>query len=223
MLTSKQLKLLNFLKKSLNDNNVSPSFEEMKNFLGLKSKSGIHRLITALEERGFIKRLHNKARAIKLINDDDHKEYQHKKINQIHMLEDNLAKNVKVYGKIAAGTPVEAIENPEGYMTIPSEMIKNTNQHYALKVSGESMIDAGILDGDIAVLEKTEEVKNGDIVVALIDSQEATLKRIRKKSNSIALEPANKNFETRILCLSKPRFLPKRNILLKLVTEKSKS
>ena len=198
MLTSKQLKLLNFLKKSLNDNNVSPSFEEMKNFLGLKSKSGIHRLITALEERGFIKRLHNKARAIKLINDDDHKEYQHKKINQIHMLEDNLAKNVKVYGKIAAGTPVEAIENPEGYMTIPSEMIKNTNQHYALKVSGESMIDAGILDGDIAVLEKTEEVKNGDIVVALIDSQEATLKRIRKKSNSIALEPANKNFETRI-------------------------
>ena len=115
-----------------------------------------------------------------------------------NLLEFDTAKNVKIYGKIAAGTPIEAIENPEGYVSIPSEMIKNTNQHYALKVSGESMIDAGILDGDIAVLEKTEYVKNGDIVVALIDSQEATLKRIRKKSNAIALEPANKNFETRI-------------------------
>ena len=118
--------------------------------------------------------------------------------NEYSKTNHNNSKNVKLYGKIAAGTPVEAIENPEGFMSIPSDMIKNTNQHYALKVSGESMIDAGILDGDIAILEKTEIVKNGDIVVALIDSQEATLKRIRKKSNSIALEPANKNFETRI-------------------------
>ena len=118
--------------------------------------------------------------------------------SEFSQTDNNNSKNVKLYGKIAAGTPVEAIENPEGFMSIPSDMIKNTNQHYALKVSGESMIDAGILDGDIAILEKTEFVKNGDIVVALIDSQEATLKRIRKKSNSIALEPANKNFETRI-------------------------
>tara|TARA_B100000029_G_scaffold480358_1_gene528319 strand:+ start:119 stop:754 length:636 start_codon:yes stop_codon:yes gene_type:complete len=192
MLTSKQLKLLNYLKESFKNNRVSPSFEEMKNALGLKSKSGIHRLITALEERGFIKRLHNKARAIKIITTNE--EISHKISNSSA----DHAENVKVYGKIAAGTPVEAIENPEGYMNIPSEMIKNTNQHYALKVSGESMVDAGILDGDIAVLEKTETVNNGDIVVALIDNQEATLKRIRKKSNSIALEPANKNFETRI-------------------------
>ena len=199
MLTSKQLKLLNYLKKSFKNNKVSPSFEEMKIALGLKSKSGIHRLINALEERGFIKRLHNKARAIKLIPANDevistNNELSIKSTNY----ENNNIQNVKLYGKIAAGTPVEAIENPEGYMSIPSEMIKNSNQHYALKVSGESMIDAGILDGDIAVLEKTETVKNGDIVVALIDNQEATLKRIRKKSNSVALEPANKNFETRI-------------------------
>ena len=192
MLTSKQLKLLEFLRESLNKNSVSPSFEEMKLALGLKSKSGIHRLITALEERGFIQRLHNKARAINIISKEE--DLNFKNNNYI----DNNIKNVKLYGKIAAGTPIEAIENSEGFMTIPSEMIKNTNQHYALKVSGESMIDAGILDGDIAVLEKTELVNNGDIVVALIDNQEATLKRIRKKLNSIALEPANKNFETRI-------------------------
>ena len=199
MLTSKQLKLLNFLRKSFKNNKISPSFEEMKLALGLKSKSGIHRLVSALEERGFIKRLHNKARAIKIINENEEENIHSKKsYNKKNLLEFDTAKNVKIYGKIAAGTPIEAIENPEGYMSIPSEMIKNTNQHYALKVSGESMIDAGILDGDIAVLEKTEYVKNGDIVVALIDSQEATIKRIRKKSNAIALEPANKNFETRI-------------------------
>ena len=192
MLTAKQLKLLEFLKQSFKENSVSPSFEEMKLALGLKSKSGIHRLILALEERGFIQRLHNKARAINIL----HKEENINKKN--HSINQNSLKKLTVYGKIAAGTPAEAIENPEGYMTIPSEMVKNSNQHYALKVSGESMIDAGILDGDIAILEKTEDINNGDIVVALIDNQEATLKRIRKKSNSIALEPANKNFETRI-------------------------
>ena len=190
MLTAKQLKLLEYLRQSLKENSVSPSFEEMKLALGLKSKSGIHRLITALEERGFIKRLHNKARAINILSKDEDTNFNKNNSADI--------KNVKLYGKIAAGTPVEAIENSEGFMTIPSEMIKNSNQHYALKVSGESMVDAGILDGDIAVLEKTELVNNGDIVVALIDNQEATLKRIRKKSNAIALEPANKNFETRI-------------------------
>ena len=199
MLTSKQLQLLNFLRKAFKNNKISPSFEEMKIALGLKSKSGIHRLVSALEERGFIKRLHNKARAIKIINQNEEENVHNRRIYNKNILpEFDTAKNVKIFGKIAAGTPIEAIENPEGYMSIPSEMIKNTNQHYALKVSGESMIDAGILDGDIAVLEKTEYVKNGDIVVALIDSQEATLKRIRKKSNAIALEPANKNFETRI-------------------------
>ena len=199
MLTAKQLKLLDFLKKSLNENNISPSFEEMKLALGLKSKSGIHRLVSALEERGFIKRLHNKARAIKILSSKGihNKHDNNENINNLDFNAKNIRK-LKLYGKITAGTPVEAIENSEGFLNIPSEMVKSNNQHYALKVSGESMIGAGILDGDIAVLEKTEIVKNGDIVVALIDNQEATLKRIRKKSNSIALEPANKNFETRI-------------------------
>ena len=111
--------------------------------------------------------------------------------------------NIQIYGKISAGTPIEAIQQSEGFLKVPEDMIKNQNQHYALKVSGESMLEAGILDGDTAILEKTSEVSNGDIVVALIDDQEATLKRFRKKTNSIALEPANKNFETRIFGLGR--------------------
>ncbi len=135
MLTKKQLKLYDYLKKSFKDNSVSPSFEEMKSALGLKSKSGIHRLINALEERGFIKRLHNKARAIKIINQNVIEQKKNEDYySEFSQTDNNNSKNVKLYGKIAAGTPVEAIENPEGFMSIPSDMIKNTNQHYALKV-----------------------------------------------------------------------------------------
>ena len=193
MLTVKQSKLFNYLSQTLKETKVSPSYEEMKIALGLNSKSGIHRLINALEERGFIKRLHNKARAIKIIKNQDEEN-----VNNTVKLVNQINHQVHIYGKIAAGTPIEAIQHSEGFLSIPENMIKNNNQHYALKVSGLSMIDAGILDGDLAVLEKTSEVENGDIVVALIDGQEATLKRIRKKTNSIALEPANKKFETRI-------------------------
>ena len=193
MLTVKQSKLFNYLSETLKETKVSPSYEEMKIALGLNSKSGIHRLINALEERGFIKRLHNKARAIQIIKNQD-EENGSKTIKLVNQSNHK----VHIYGKIAAGTPIEAIQHSEGFLSIPENMIKNNNQHYALKVSGLSMIDAGILDGDLAVLEKTSEVENGDIVVALIDGQEATLKRIRKKTNSIALEPANKKFETRI-------------------------
>ncbi|MBJ56927.1 MAG: repressor LexA [Rickettsiales bacterium] len=198
MLTQKQLNLFNYLKKTLEKSNVSPSYEEMKLALGLNSKSGIHRLIKALEERGFIKRMHNKARAIQIINN----EKENRTDNKLHVLKENKVR-INIYGKIAAGTPIEAIQHSEGYLNIPDHMIKNNNQHYALKVSGTSMIDAGILDGDLAILEKTSEVNNGDIVVALIDGQEATLKRIRRKTNSIALEPANKKFETRIFGLGR--------------------
>ena len=207
MLTVKQLKLLNYLIKSIKSNKVSPSYDEMKVQLGLNSKSGIHRLVTALEERGFIKRLHNKARAIKIIKDTDGNIVQ----DNIHKIEEHkLDKNrpdvtseIPIFGKIVAGTPIEAIQNADGYINVPKNMIKSNKIHYALKVSGESMIDAGILDGDLAILEKTTEVNNGDIVVALIDGQEATLKRIRKKTNSVALEPANKHFETRIFGLGR--------------------
>ena len=202
MLTIKQAKLLNYLTKSLKNNRVSPSFEEMRINLGLSSKSGVHRLISALEERGFIKRLHNKARAIKIIKDADN---QSNETSFNHFNYNNLNNFIKVhiYGKISAGTPIEAIQQSEGFLNVPDDMIKSQNQHYALKVSGESMLEAGILDGDTAILEKTSEVINGDIVVALIDGQEATLKRFRKKTNSIALEPANKKCETRIFGLGR--------------------
>ena len=198
MLTSKQAKLLDFLTSSLKNNKVSPSFDEMREFLGLNSKSGVHRLISSLEERGFIKRLHNKARAIKII-----KEETNNPLSPSNAMSDGNSYKLYIYGSISAGTPLEAIQNSEGHLNVPIDMIKNNNQHYALKVSGESMINAGILDGDIAILEKTNDVINGDIVVALIDGQEATLKRFRKKTNSIALEPANKKFETRIFGLGR--------------------
>ena len=199
MLTSKQAKLLDYLTNTLKYNNISPSFDEMRKYLGLSSKSGVHRLISSLEERGFIMRLHNKARAIKIIKEDKLAPNFHDKVSN------SYSNNYKIfiYGSISAGTPLEAIQNSEGHLNVPTGMIKNNNQHYALKVSGESMINAGILDGDIAVLEKTNDVVNGDIVVALIDGQEATLKRFRKKTNSIALEPANKKFETRIFGLGR--------------------
>ena len=200
MLTAKQAKLLDFLTSSLKNNRVSPSFDEMRQYLGLSSKSGVHRLISSLEERGFIKRLHNKARAIKILKDEDNINTNTTVSNLIN--KENSYK-IFLYGSISAGTPLDAIQQSEGHLNVPIGMIKNNNQHYALKVSGESMIDAGILDGDIAILEKTNEVINGDIVVALIDSQEATLKRFRKKTNSIALEPANKKFETRIFGLGR--------------------
>ncbi len=207
MLTIKQLKLLDYLIKSIKNNKVSPSYEEMKAALSLNSKSGIHRLVSALEERGFIKRLHNKARAIKILKDADGRDLN----SNVHNLENHkyqknkldITDQIPIYGKIVAGTPIEAIQNADGYINVPKNMIKSNKTHYALKVSGESMVDAGILDGDLAVLEKTSDVNNGDIVVALIDGQEATLKRIRKKSNSIALEPANKHFETRIFGLGR--------------------
>ncbi len=175
MLTSKQSKLLDYLTNSLKDNNISPSFDEMRKFLGLSSKSGVHRLISSLEERGFIKRLHNKARAIKIIKEQDHKAPS---LPETYLNTSGNSYKIFIYGSISAGTPLEAIQNSEGHLNVPIDMIKNNNQHYALKVSGESMIDAGILDGDIAILEKTNDVVNGDIVVALIDGQEATLKKI---------------------------------------------
>ena len=201
MLTFKQSRLLDYLTNSLKNNKISPSFEEMRINLGLSSKSGVHRLISSLEERGFIKRLHNKARAIKIIKDEDQEKYDFS--NKKPERYTNNSVEVHIYGQISAGTPIEAIQQSEGYVSVPNNMIKNRNQHYALTVSGESMIDAGIYDGDIAILEKTNEVVNGDIVVALIDNQEATLKRLRKKTNSIALEPANKKFETRIFGLGR--------------------
>ena len=155
MLTKKQLELFIFINKTIKVAGISPSYDEMRKALNLKSKSGIHRLISGLEERGFIKRLPHRARALEILKSPD-----------ISTSENRIHNQIMNFGTIAAGTPVEAIENPEGYLSVPSNMIKNNSSYYALKISGESMVEAGILDDDIAVKEKTTDVKNGDIVVA---------------------------------------------------------
>jgi len=206
MLTKKQKNLLVFINKKIRSTGVSPSYEEMKNSLNLKSKSGIHRLISALEERGFIKRLAHKARALEVLKlpetasaNDIYNSFSPSVIRGGLDLE-NTKKNVNeisVLGKIAAGTPVEAIQNEVSKVAIPEELSKN-GEHFGLKVSGDSMIEAGINDGDTVIVKKTSTANNGQIVVALIDDHEAMLKRIRKKGKVIALESANKRYETKI-------------------------
>lgn len=207
MLTHKQNQLLTFLIKRLEENGVSPSYEEICKELSLKSKSGIHRIVKSLEERGYIERLENRARAIapkknpngqpyisNIINLN--KEFSKSK-NQNLSLENNTYFNkIPLLGKIAAGTPIEAISNSDNFIEIPNNTLSDDS--YALTVEGDSMIDEGILDGDVVVIDKKAEVKNGDIVVALIDKEEATLKKLRKRGDSIALEPANKNYKTQI-------------------------
>ena len=206
MLTKKQKNLLLFINKKIRSTGVSPSYEEMKNSLNLKSKSGIHRLISALEERGFLKRLAHKARALEVI-----KLPETASANDIYnsfspsVIKGGLdAKSKKksvneipVLGKIAAGTPIEAIQNEVNRVAIPDELSKN-GEHFGLKVSGDSMIEAGINDGDTVIIKKSDSANNGQIVVALIDDHEAMLKRIRKKGKVVALESANKRYETKI-------------------------
>ena len=206
MLTKKQRNLLLFINKKIRSSGVSPSYEEMKDSLNLKSKSGIHRLITALQERGFIKRLAHKARALEVLKlpetasaNDIYNTFSPSVIKG-GLDSQNDKKNlnkIPVLGKIAAGTPIEAIQNEVSRIAIPEELSKN-GQHFGLKVSGDSMIEAGINDGDTVIVKKTNTANNGQIVVALIDDQEAMLKRIRKKGKVVALESANKGYETKI-------------------------
>ncbi|MBL1431399.1 transcriptional repressor LexA [Oceanicaulis sp. AH-315-P02] len=207
MLTKKQHALLVFINQRLTDSGVSPSFDEMKDALGLASKSGIHRLITALEERGFIKRLAHRARALEVIKLPEssvpEKSIGGFKPNIVSNNSDPVASNsnniveIPVLGRIAAGTPIEAIQHETSKFPVPAAMVGH-GEHYALTISGDSMIDAGIHDGDTVIIRKTQTAQNGDIVVALVDDQEATLKRFHKKGNSIALEAANPDYETRI-------------------------
>ncbi len=206
MLTKKQKNLLLFINKKIRSTGVSPSYEEMKNSLNLKSKSGIHRLISALEERGFIKRLAHKARALEVIKlpetasaNDIYNSFSPSVIKGgLDSSNDKQnASEVPVLGKIAAGTPIEAIQNEVSKVSLPDELSKN-GEHFGLKVSGDSMIEAGINDGDTVIVKKTNTANNGQIVVALIDDQEAMLKRIRKKGKVVALESANKRYETKI-------------------------
>ena len=206
MLTKKQKNLLMYINKKIRSSGVSPSYEEMKNSLNLKSKSGIHRLISALEERGFIRRLAHKARALEVLKlpetasaNDIYNSFSPSVIKG-GLDSSNTKKNINeipVLGKIAAGTPIEAIQNEVSRITLPETLSKN-GEHFGLKISGDSMIEAGINDGDTIIVKKTNTANNGEIVVALIDDHEAMLKRIRKKGKVVVLESANKKYETKI-------------------------
>jgi len=211
MLTRKQLELLRFIHERLTETGVPPSFDEMKDALDLRSKSGIHRLITALEERGFIRRLPNRARAIEVIKQPEGFGAGRARGFTPSVIEGNLGRvraasddeggrpvAVPVMGRIAAGTPIEAIQTRSHTINMPPDLL-TTGEHFALEVRGESMIDAGILDGDLVLIRRTDSADTGDIVVALIDDEEATLKRFRRRGASIALEPANSSHEVRIL------------------------
>ena len=215
MLTRKQLELLLFINERLKESGIPPSFDEMKDALDLRSKSGIHRLITALEERGFIRRLPNRARAIEVIKLPESVspgmgnrtkrftpsviEGDLGRVRQVSE-DDSSGRPVAVpmMGRIAAGTPIEAIQTRSHVINVPPDLLAS-GEHFALEVRGDSMIEAGILEGDTVLIKRTEAADTGDIVVALIDDEEATLKRFRRKGASIALEPANTAYEVRIL------------------------
>ncbi len=227
MLTRKQRELLQFIQERLGDTGISPSFDEMKDALGLKSKSGVHRLITGLEERGFIRRLPHRARALEVtrLSDDQMGRAEQARggsaaatagdagrrgfsANVIRgdftpslpgamVAQTTETVQLPLYGKIAAGTPIEALKDNTNAVDIPASML-GRGEHYALTVEGDSMIEAGIHDGDTVLIERCDSAENGTIVVALIDNNEVTLKRLRRKGDSIALEPANQAHKTRI-------------------------
>jgi repressor LexA len=212
MLTRKQRDLLEFIHKRVQRDGVPPSFDEMKEALDLRSKSGIHRLITALEERGFIRRLAHRARAIEIVKMPEAMEKPGFSPRVIEGDRPQAAPpkgampvsgagppNVPVMGRIAAGTPIEAISEVASHVAVPQQMLGAGRSHYALEVRGDSMIEAGINDGDVVVIEEGAAADNGDIVVALVEGQEATLKRYRRKGGMIALEAANPAYETRVL------------------------
>lgn len=210
MLTKKQLELLKFIDRRMQRDGVPPSFDEMKEALDLRSKSGIHRLITALEERGFIRRLPHRARALEILKLPDALERpsgftprvidgDKRPVPANAMPVDAVyASEVPLVGRIAAGQPIEAISDAQQHVAVPGGMLKGSGNHYALEVKGDSMIDAGINDGDVVVIREGSTANNGDIVVALVEDHEATLKRFRRKGNAIALEAANPAFETRV-------------------------
>jgi repressor LexA len=212
MLTRKQFELLRFINERLKEAGIPPSFDEMKDALDLRSKSGIHRLITALEERGFIRRLPNRARAIEVIKlPEQVSQGGARRGFTPSVIEGDLGRVragaedeggrpvvVPVMGRIAAGTPIEAIQTRSHTIQVPPDLL-TAGEHFALEVRGDSMIEAGILEGDTVVIRKGDSAETGDIVVALIDDEEATLKRFRRRGASIALEPANSTYEVRIL------------------------
>ncbi|SET05446.1 transcriptional repressor LexA [Oceanicella actignis] len=223
MLTKKQRELLAFLHERIEAEGVSPSFDEMKDALKLRSKSGIHRLITALEERGFIRRLPHRARAIEILRLPEALSAERRGGFAPRVIEGGAAEpdprptgafaaampegatSIPIMGRIAAGVPIEAIQTEHGRVQAPSTMLRPGAEHYALEVRGDSMIEAGIHDGDIVVIQRQEVAQNGDIVVALVEEEEATLKRLRRRGDTIALEAANPAYETRVYPADKVR------------------
>ena len=230
MLTRKQHELLTYIDKHLRETGFSPSFEEMKEALSLRSKSGIHRLISALEERGFLARRHHRARALEVLRLPDHapsleparisggavadpaqafspnviKGDFSQRLQGVRAAADAAAVQLPLYGRIAAGLPIEALRDTGNHIQVPLAML-GPGEHYALEVAGDSMIEAGILDGDTVIIRKEEAAENGQIIVALIDDSEVTLKRLRRRGNAIALEPANARYETRIVPVDRVR------------------
>ncbi|MSO74605.1 MAG: transcriptional repressor LexA [Alphaproteobacteria bacterium] len=229
MLTKKQLELLLFIDSHMKTNHTAPSFEEMKEAVKLRSKSGIHRLVTALEERGFIRRLPHRARALEVVKVPQQRvvggEDRPHLVPSSNGLRGNVISgdfgqqqertggastsrprvvSVPLYGRIAAGVPIEALRDESTRLDLPASLL-GSGEHYALEVEGDSMIDAGIFDGDTALIQRCETAENGAIVVALVDDSEVTLKRLRRKGESIALEPANPAYETRIFGPSRVR------------------
>ena len=238
MLTRKQHELLSFIDRHLKETGFSPSFDEMKDALNLRSKSGIHRLISALEERGFLSRRHHRARALEVLRLPDQavafvatgtaaeaagaaiaiaaeaaaqtfapnviKGDFSQRLQGVRAAGDAGAVQLPLYGRIAAGLPIEALRDTGNHIQVPMAML-GAGEHYALEVAGDSMIEAGILDGDVVIIRKDDNAENGQIIVALIDDTEVTLKRLRRRGNAIALEPANARYETRIVPVDRVR------------------
>ena len=216
MLTRKQHELLMFINQRLASTGVAPSFDEMKDALRLRSKSGIHRLISGLEERGFIRRLPHRARALEVVKlpgesaappTGERSRFSPTVIRGDFaaalpgapiVAAETAAADLPLYGRIAAGTPIEALRDQNTTVAVPGSLLGRGREHYALEVAGDSMVDAGILDGDTVIIERCDTAENGSVVVALVDNEEVTLKRLRRRGASIALEPANKTYETRI-------------------------
>src|SRR5215216_5730814 len=194
MLTAKQRELLMFIDQRLGETGISPSFDEMREALDLKSKSGVHRLISALEERGFIRRLPNRARALEVLKHPEVKPAASViQLRPAAPAAANDTMDIPLHGKIAAGTPIEALEGTENF-SVPAALL-GPGEHYALEVSGDSMVEEGILDGDFALIRKVDTARDGEIVVALIDNEEATLKTFRREGSMVRLDPANRQYE----------------------------
>ena len=193
MLTAKQRELLLFIDARLKESGNSPSFDEMREALDLKSKSGVHRLISALEERGFIRRLPNRARALEVMKMPETKSATVVPLRPAAPAAANDTLEIPLHGRIAAGTPIEALQGTECF-PVPAALL-GPGEHYALEVSGDSMVDEGILDGDFALIRKVDVARDGEIVVALIDNEEATLKTFRREGSMVRLDPANRNYE----------------------------